>query len=172
MNHRHFFIRVLPFVLFLSCLPWASAAQYESGKTGSISIHSQLTFASTAEQQKPLPWTDPRHGTFENDIATEAVLPDPLEDLRRALDVMQSTWFEVSVGTWPAGIDWTRAVINTHLVSTVGSLSKALLRPRGQETLHYEAKEIEDDINLYFTQNVSLYSGNSSINSRHCEESV
>jgi hypothetical protein len=83
---------------------------------------------------------------------------NPLEELRYALDVMQDTWFEVWLGTWPTAIDWTRAVLDTYLVSALNLLSKVVDsnshgRYFGDDV---DLREIDNDINKYFTQNVSL----------------
>lgn len=76
---------------------------------------------------------------------------DPLQALQDGLEVMQSTWFQVWVGTWPTAIDWTAAVLDTHLVSSLTTLSKALESPSGAQ----RARDVENDLNRYFSQNVS-----------------
>lgn len=76
---------------------------------------------------------------------------NPLDALQHGLDVMQSSWFELWVGTWPTAIDWTRAVVNTHLVSSLSTLSKALESPGDVE----QYRDVENDLNRYFSQNVS-----------------
>lgn len=92
--------------------------------------------------------------------AVNSISIDALAELRTALHVLQTSWFEVWVGNWPAGIDWTRAVINTHLVATLSTVSKALhasrngkaYAPLGADAL--DEREVENEISLYFTQNV------------------
>ena len=88
-------LRVLPFVLASSYVPWKTAAQFESDKTGSLAL------ASSLEEQHLLSDVNGYHGLAANDVATEDVELDPLRHLREALDVMQDTWFEVWLGTWP-----------------------------------------------------------------------
>ena len=78
------------------------------------------------------------------------VVFDPLEALQDGLDVMQSSWFQLWVGTWPSAIDWTAAVIDTHLVSSLSTLSKAL--ESGSEV--DDRRDVENDLNHYFSQNV------------------
>lgn len=46
-----------------------------------------------------------------------------LDNLLEALDVMQSSYFEVWQGTWPAAIDWTAAVLATQVSATLSVLS-------------------------------------------------
>jgi hypothetical protein len=82
---------------------------------------------------------------------------NPLEELRHALDVMQTTWFQVWVGTWPTAIDWTRAVLDTYLVSSLSTLGK-VVKSNGQFAGdNVDLGELDNEINKYFTQNVSLY---------------
>ena len=83
---------------------------------------------------------------------------NPLEELRCALDVMQDTWFEVWVGTWPTAIDWTRAVLDTYLVSAIHSLGRIVDSDAyGSDFADgVDLREIDNDVNKYFTQNVSL----------------
>ena len=145
-----------PFILSGGVLPPIEAAIYENDYLEQVG--GQLTTAS--EKPTPLPRPNSGHGTFEGDWAPSSGPFDPLESLREALEVMQSTWFQVWVGTWPTAIDWTRAVTNTHLVAATGSLSKALDTPTGLWHASWEtiadAEEIENEINQYFSQNVSV----------------
>lgn len=76
---------------------------------------------------------------------------DPLEALQHGLDVMQSEWFELWVGTWPTAIDWTAAVLDTHLVASLSTLSKALEARDGDVA---QSRDVENDLNHYFSQNV------------------
>lgn len=77
---------------------------------------------------------------------------DPLGALQDALEVMQSSWYELWLGTWPSAIDWTAAVIDTHLVSSLSTLSKALKSEEGRGRY----REVENDLNRYFCQNVRV----------------
>lgn len=56
-----------------------------------------------------------------HDVA--ALMPDPLDDLKVALDTLQTTFFDLPTGTWPAAIDWTSAVIGTFLAAGVSTLT-------------------------------------------------
>ncbi|WPG98831.1 glycoside hydrolase family 76 protein, protein [Acrodontium crateriforme] len=82
---------------------------------------------------------------------------DSLRELRDAMDVMQSTWFELWVGAWPTAIDWTGAVINTHLTASLTTLSDALDMPAGAELETFA--DIENELNLYFGQSIAYYFG-------------
>ena len=128
----------------LPSLIFVAGADYNSDR--------QLTFNNL----KPLPRRNESHGMRQDDIGRVSGTLDPLEELRDALDVMSAEYFEVGVGTYVKGIDWTRAVVNTFLVSGLRTLSKALHQSRQfQNASWYDVEEIENDINLYFAQNVS-----------------
>ena len=141
------------FHLILLCyLLFAYAGIHESDDTALA--HGQLTIK--AEEQLPLR-PNPSHGISQDGSASQSALFDPLEQLRDALEVMQRTWFRVWVGTWPTAIDWTRAVIDTYLVSSLTTLSKALDPGKGQhahDSNNAELRQIENEINQYFSQNV------------------
>ncbi|KAF2480423.1 glycosyl hydrolase family 76-domain-containing protein [Neohortaea acidophila] len=92
--------------------------------------------------------------------ATALALPfDPLQELRTALSFMQSEYFAVWLGTWPSGIDWTRAVFNTHLAATTNSLSRALHASSRYGRRVEDTGILDDEINRYFTHNVAYYFG-------------
>jgi hypothetical protein len=75
-----------------------------------------------------------------------------LPALLNALDVLQSSYFEIWQGNWPTGIDWTKAVIGTYLSSallTISTSFDSLSSPKGSENL----------VNKYFSQLVDSYFG-------------
>ena len=82
-----------------------------------------------------------------------------MDELRKGLGVMQDTWFELWVGTWPGAIDWTAAVVDTYLVSALSSLSKALDRQgnvaSAAKCRELDSGDIENELNQYFAHNVS-----------------
>lgn len=115
---------------------------------------SQLTLPNTR------PWLTGDESESESRIGSgDGTAPDgtdlsfnPLEALQDGLEVMQNTWFALWVGTWPTAIDWTAAVIDAHLVSSLSTLSKALNTPDDVE----QYRDVENDLNRYFSQNVRL----------------
>ena len=114
------------------------------------SAHTQLTFTADDHDAAPRP-------RYDQPRLQDALAFDPLDDLRAALDVMQSTWFQIWIGTWPSAIDWTRAVLDTYVVSAVSTLSKALQMSQSvPQTCPYETHEFDNEINQYFAQNVRL----------------
>ena len=41
-----------------------------------------------------------------------------------AVSTLQTRFFNSTSGTWPSGIDWTRAVLGTHLAASTSTLTK------------------------------------------------
>lgn len=88
----------------------------------------------------------------------------PLQRLRSALDVLQTKWFELWVGQWPTSIDWTGAVLNTHLVASLSTLSNAQHAAKTSLPTHASAPfsdldGIENEIGLYFAHTAAYYFG-------------
>ncbi|KAI5243472.1 hypothetical protein E4T42_07309 [Aureobasidium subglaciale] len=76
-----------------------------------------------------------------------------------ALDVMQSNFFELWIGTWPSAIDWTGAVTNTIVSSAIGSIARA-----SNET---EGDDYSKTINKYFSHNAAYYFGEDAFSIRN-----
>ncbi|KAH0285642.1 Six-hairpin glycosidase, partial [Aureobasidium sp. EXF-3399] len=76
-----------------------------------------------------------------------------------ALDVMQSQFYELWIGTWPSSIDWTGAVINTAVSSTVKSIARASSKTKDD---HFSKM-----INKYFSHNAAYYFGEDSFSIRN-----
>ena len=95
-----------------------------------------------------------------------------LEELHYALETMQSDYFEIWLGKWPAAIDWTAAVMGTHVSAALYSLTRSLsyimpgtlakdtpdMRKRGSE-VELEGQRIENEINKYFSQAITFFFG-------------
>lgn len=95
--------------------------------------------------------------------------PRALNDMLDALSAMQDTYFDLLGGTWPTAIDWTAAVMGTHVSATLSSLVTGLL---GAETL--QDRETctnllgwENIVNKYFTQISTFYYGENAFGLRH-----
>ncbi|KAI9861324.1 MAG: hypothetical protein M1824_002531 [Vezdaea acicularis] len=88
-----------------------------------------------------------------------------MHEFLTALDTMQSHYFEIWQGTWPRSIDWTAAVLGTHLSASLMTISATLkylmpLRSHSEaSTLPDEAKWHEDLVNRYFSQLIAFYYG-------------
>ncbi|MCJ1326779.1 hypothetical protein MMC10_003445 [Thelotrema lepadinum] len=76
-------------------------------------------------------------------------------ELYDALNVMQSTFFETWLGTWPESIDWTGAVLGTHVSATLNSFTRANY---SIYDVPYSIRD-ENDISGYFSHLISYYYG-------------
>ncbi|KAK3336232.1 hypothetical protein B0T19DRAFT_33357 [Cercophora scortea] len=97
-----------------------------------------------------------------------ASYPDVLlyGDTYAALRVLQDSYYEAWVGTWPSAIDWTAAVIGTHVTGALQSLSEGLELIRAKtEASEYWNKE--NTISRYFTQLVGFYFGQDAFSLRN-----
>jgi len=135
---------------------------------------SKVALLATAVCASPL-------GTLHNDRESQAQdagssekrsqsSPDAkaLKDTIRALRVMQEEFFEPWIGTWPTAIDWTAAVMGTHVIAAIESLSGSL------EILPSKLLDPKDDrfykenvISSYFTQVVGFYFGQDALSLRN-----
>ncbi|KAF4556051.1 Hypothetical protein D9617_2g060180 [Elsinoe fawcettii] len=80
-----------------------------------------------------------------------------LQNIQDALRVLQDTWFQLWVGTWPTAIDWTAAVVNTYVTTTLMSMSKDLYEsPASTST---KTALLQSDIDRYFAHNTAFYYG-------------
>lgn len=126
----------------------------------SASFHS-----GAASQLTPPPQTS--HLTRNPTLRYGPAELDPLDDLRKALHVMQTSYFELWVGVWPTAIDWTAAVINTQIVSAMATFSRALDHMSAAQSMSGHdcgsspatARDIENDLNRYFSQSAAYYFG-------------
>lgn len=72
---------------------------------------------------------------------------------------MQDVYFQRWVGTWPQGIDWTRAVMGTHVAAALRTISDDFeLAGRHSEILAYGARRV-DPISGYFADLIASYFG-------------
>ncbi|KAI0473948.1 glycoside hydrolase family 76 protein [Xylariaceae sp. FL0804] len=81
-----------------------------------------------------------------------------LADLIDTMEVMQSAYFAPWLGTWPEAIDWTAAVMGTHISGATRSVSEGLvfLSTEDDEIRWRLAANLVDK---YFTQLTSYYFG-------------
>lgn len=84
-----------------------------------------------------------------------------IDDALRALDVMQSHFYELWIGTWPSAIDWTAAVINTHVSALLGTVSRA----DPAETQH--DTRFSEVVHRYFSHNIAYYFGENAFQIRN-----
>ncbi|KAJ4335814.1 hypothetical protein N0V95_008789 [Ascochyta clinopodiicola] len=150
----------------------------------SLSVFTITTIATQTEDQ-PLPDTYtqvyetsdqniPQAHLRDSDDAKDVATPDApsyspfttnlLQDLHNALETMQSSYFSIWLGKYTTAIDWTAAVMSTHVSATLASLSRSLTYTMPgtfdkSKNLDVEAQMVENEINKYFGQVATYYFG-------------
>ncbi|KAI1809880.1 glycosyl hydrolase family 76-domain-containing protein [Poronia punctata] len=79
-----------------------------------------------------------------------------LSDLVHALSIAQSEFFAPNLGTWPDAIDWTAAVIGTHISGAARTISEDL---GSEETPFQDWRSAANFVDNYFTETVAYYFG-------------
>ncbi|EPS30335.1 putative alpha-1,6-mannanase [Penicillium oxalicum 114-2] len=105
-----------------------------------------------------------------NDVAPSAKLShasETLEDLLDALNVMQREYFVLWQGTWPSSIDWTAAVLGTHVAATLSSFSSSAYDIDGASTQGLFFPALENTINYFFSQTSAFYFGENAFSLRN-----
>lgn len=111
--------------------------------------------------------------TTTKDKAYEGLAHAPIDTLSamiNALGVMQDEFFEVWQGIWPAGIDWTSAVIGTLVSGSLGTISTSLdyfAVHQTDATFTMTEKAHENLVNRYFSQLVASYFGQDAFRMRN-----
>jgi hypothetical protein len=77
---------------------------------------------------------------------------------------MQDEYFTLWLGKWTSAIDWTAAVMGTHLSAALYSLSHSLTYTMPgtfdkSRKLDVEAQMVENEVNKYFAQSTTYYFG-------------
>jgi hypothetical protein len=73
-----------------------------------------------------------------------------------ALSDMQDAYFQRWLGTWPHGIDWTRAVMSTHVAATLRTISDELELSRPNQGIECASRK-EEVIAGYFADVIAYY---------------
>lgn len=98
--------------------------------------------------------------------------PPTFSALLDAIEVMQEHFFEVWQATWPRAIDWTAAVMGTHISATLSSISDFKADHfKGMDYYDNSKRSVarrnrENLINKYFTQITSFYFGENAFSLR------
>lgn len=87
-----------------------------------------------------------------------------LESLLEAIEIMQSSYFELWTGTWPSSIDWTAAVLGTHVSATLSTIVSSFDH---QATSCASMLSWENTINKYFAQTSAFYFGENAFGLRN-----
>ncbi|EAQ93704.1 hypothetical protein CHGG_01939 [Chaetomium globosum CBS 148.51] len=81
---------------------------------------------------------------------------DLFQDMFMALSDMQDAYFQRWLGTWPHGIDWTRAVMSTHVAATLRTISDELELGRSNQGMECASRKHEV-IAGYFADVIAYY---------------
>ncbi|TPX17176.1 uncharacterized protein E0L32_003294 [Thyridium curvatum] len=129
-------------------------------------IATRLWVAATAVASIASPVTARSFLPFSRDVANAEADPtlskgQIFEDMLSALKTMQDTYFQPWLGTWPTAIDWTAAVMGSHVAGALSSLSRGFEQKELAESIDYRVRE--NLITTYFSQLISYYFGQDAI---------
>lgn len=93
-------------------------------------------------------------------------LPPTLNALLDAINVLQDRYFEVGTGTWPDSIDWTAAVLGTHVSATLSTLVSSIDYTTAATTTCADALAWDDLVNRYFAHTSVFYFGENALSLR------
>lgn len=156
-------------LFFLSLSPLANALAYPPQKPlGESPSPSQNSFNTFDDLPDDLP---SEAGPGESN-ATERLTREPpaqtLQDLLGALHVMQDDYFVLWMGTWPTSIDWTAAVLGTHVAATLSSFSSSAPGIADGEHLHESPiLALENTVNHFFSHTAAFYFGENAFSLRN-----
>ena len=93
---------------------------------------------------------------------------ETLQNLLAALHVMQDKYFVLWMGTWPSSIDWTAAVLGTHVVATISSYSAQALNVAGNnQSPNLTADALENTVNHFFSHLTTFFFGENAFSLRN-----
>ncbi len=93
-------------------------------------------------------------------------LPSTLDAMLDAISVMQDRYFEIGLGTWPDSIDWTAAVLGTHVSATLSTLISSIDSSTSSATACADALAWDNLINRYFAHTSVFYFGENALSIR------
>lgn len=94
-------------------------------------------------------------GADKSPPSKDAAAPH-LKSMVDALQVMQDEYFDIFSGTWPAAIDWTAAVMGTHVSATLSSIVSSF---KSSANSCPDAIWWQNIINKYFAHTSFFYYG-------------
>jgi len=80
-------------------------------------------------------------------------------DFLKSLSLTQSEFFAPGLGTWPDAIDWTAAVIGTHVSGALRTLSEDLVYLDSKATSVTDWRRAANAVDNFFAQTVGYYFG-------------
>lgn len=102
----------------------------------------------------------PSLASNKNDSSSNSP-PSTLDALLDAIDVMQEQYFDIGSGTWPTSIDWTAAVLGTHISATLSTLISSIDPTTCTDLLAWD-----NLINRYFSHTSIFYFGENALSLR------
>ncbi|KAM5433639.1 hypothetical protein McanMca71_003324 [Microsporum canis] len=166
--HSFFRIPLFAFLYVLALLLLCASISAVPFDPASDGISQQIVIIN-GDQQAPLAGTDPMAGIDYSDNEQEPFPKQPIPTSRTlkimldTLDVMQSDYFSLWQATWPSGIDWTKAVVNTHISSVLSLLSSTIDTARADDILKPRCDDdtlsTENLISYYFQQTSAFWHG-------------
>ncbi|KAH8204998.1 hypothetical protein TruAng_000881 [Truncatella angustata] len=94
-----------------------------------------------------------------NDAAFKSPDLTVLSEVLDSVSVMQDEYFAAWLGTWPTSIDWTGAVIGTHVSGALRSVSEAFTLLESSVDAVEDWKLKENLVENYFSQITAYYFG-------------
>ncbi|KAI0415890.1 glycosyl hydrolase family 76-domain-containing protein [Xylaria grammica] len=88
-------------------------------------------------------------------------------DFLGALNVTQSEFFAPWLGTWPDAIDWTAAVVGTHISGAARSISEDLVFLDSDKDSAADWRRISNLVDKYFAQIIAYYFGQDALTIRN-----
>ncbi|OBT69942.1 hypothetical protein VE03_00624 [Pseudogymnoascus sp. 23342-1-I1] len=110
---------VILLLVILTCASYWTSIPAFTPKTGSDDLFGANNALEQDDSDKA------EHGANLTIMPEGKKEGDTLESLIDAVDVMQSNYFQVWAGLWPTAIDWTSAVIATHIAAAMSTISSA-----------------------------------------------
>ena len=138
--------------------------------TYTILVVGSLTWLVTASR---LPVRLPPRRDIQKPVLNESqnpkygkhVVSQALQDVLDALETMQETYFDTFAGTWTDAIDWTAAVMGTHVTTTLSGIVEGL--DLKFEEACTDILRWENLINQYYTQTAFFYFGENAFSLRN-----
>lgn len=119
--------------------------------------------AGSASQKEMVP--DTGSGDTVHAQPRRMELPLVFSDMLSALEVMQDAYFDMSTGTWPDAIDWTAAVIGTHVSATLASIVSSF--DASSVSTCSDMLSWQNIIDRYFAQTSVFYFGENAFSLRN-----
>ncbi|KAA6416378.1 MAG: hypothetical protein FRX48_01098 [Lasallia pustulata] len=169
-NQMQFIISFISCCLIFLLLTTAHAQILQDAATWVHGLAIQPQRIAATDRQPPLDVPPSTHTQDELDVERTSLASLPA--LLDALDLMQSKYFELWQGTWTGAIDWTAAVMGTHVSATLSAVTAARnITPsppdiEGHTSLEESALRHENLVNRYFTQITSFYFGENAFSLR------